>query len=301
MIFQDVQRNKRRTMGIVFGFILFIALVTYFSSIVAFGPNPIFPIIALAFASISAFIAYYNSDKIILKLSNAREATREEHRQLKTIMEGLCIATGLPMPRLYIIEDPALNAFATGRNPENAVIAITTGLLEKLDKYELEAVMAHELAHVKNYDILLQTIVTVMVGFVVIISDFAIRMAFFNNNRSSDSGKAGLIILAIGLVFMILAPIFTALIRFALSRKREYLADATAVEITRKPDGLIRALQKLTADQTELKSACKSTANLYIVSPFKKKEAQEKKQQKTSLFATHPSIEDRVKALQNLQ
>jgi len=287
-------------MWIVLGFILFIALITYFAGVVAFGPNPIFPIIALGFASVSAFIAYYNSDKIILKLSNAREATREEHLQLKTIMDGLCIATGLPQPRLYVIDDPALNAFATGRNPENAVIAITTGLLNKLDKYELEAVMAHELAHIKNYDILLQTIVTVMVGFVVILSDFAVRYAFFNNRSSnSDSGKAGLIILVVGIVLMVLTPVFTSLIRLALSRKREYLADATAVEITRKPDGLIRALEKLTNDPTEMKKACNSTANLYIVSPFKKKNEDKKK--KTGWFDTHPSIGDRVKALQNLQ
>ena len=285
-------------MAIVFFFILFIALTVYFAGVLAFGPNPIFPIIALAFSSITAFVAYYNSDKIILKMSNARPATREEDLQLKTIMEGLVIATGLPMPKVYVIEDPAMNAFATGRNPENAVVAITTGLMQKLDKYELEAVMAHELAHVKNYDILLQTIVTVMVGFVVILADFAFRVSLFNN-RSSDSGggQIKLIIMLVGLAFLILTPIFTSLMRMALSRKREFMADATAVQITRNPDGMISALKKLTADSNDMQKSCKSTANLYIVSPLKK----DRQRQKASLFDTHPSIEARVTALENLK
>ena len=292
MIFLDVKRNKRRTMIIVFMFVLLVTLAIYFGSMLAFGPNPFFMIIALAFASISAFIAYYNSDKIILRLNNARPATREEDLQLKVILEGLCIATGMPKPRLYIIEDPALNAFATGRNPDNAVIAITTGLLAKLDKYELEAVMAHELAHIKNYDVLLQTIVTVMVGFVVILSDFTFRIMLTRNN---SDGRAKLVILAVGILFMILAPIFLKLMQLALSRRREYLADATAVQITRNPGGLINALEKLTNDPTELKAACRSTASLYIVSPFKVKEKAAK------MFATHPPIKDRVEAIRNIQ
>ena len=209
------------------------------------------------------------------------------------------VSSGLEhKPRLYIVEDSQPNAFATGRNPANAIICVTTGLLDKLDYYELEGVLAHELSHIKNYDIRLSAIVTVMVGLVVMLSDLVSRMLFWGGGRDNDNdSKGNAILMVIGLIAVILAPLFGELMRLAVSRKREYLADATAVEFTRNPDGLISALTKLEADANELKTANNSTAHMYIVNPFKK----DKKKKSSSVWSTHPSIEDRIEALRNLK
>ena len=296
MIFEDVKKNKRKTVGIVLGFILFITLFVYFVALWLFESTFFAVIIGLTVSIISAFSSYYNSDKIILSLNKARIATKEEYASLNNSLEGLCLAAGLPKPKLYIMEDSAMNAFATGRNPEHAIVCVTTGLLNRLDKYELEGVLAHELSHIKNYDILLSTIAIVMVGFVVILSDAFSRMMYYNT-RDDDDNKGNAIIMMIGLIFIILAPIFGKLLQMALSRNREYLADANAVEITRNKEGLISALKKISGDTEKLEQANKSCASLYIVTPFVK----ERKKVKDSLWSTHPATENRILALQKIR
>lgn len=297
MILRDVRKNKRKTFFIVSLFFLFVTLFVYFLSVIFFD-NVIFAVIfGLTISILISYNAYYYSDQIVLKLNKARVATKEEYLQLNYILEGLCIAANTPVPKLYVMEDTALNAFATGRNPEHAVICITTGLLNKLDKNELEGVIAHELSHIRNYDILLQTIVIVMVGFVVILSDAVTRSMFYGGRGSrDDDNKAGAIIAIIGIIFIVLSPIFAELMKLAISRNREYLADAKAVELTRNKEGLISALRKLTDDKEVLEQANKSSSSLFIVNPLVK----ERKKQ-NSLWSTHPSIENRIERLQNIQ
>lgn len=291
MILEEVRKNKITSFFIVSVFIIVIMVGVY--AICMHYDLGIFSVIfALAFSIISALISYYNCDKVVLSLNGARPATPEEDLLVDTILENLCIASGLPKPHLYIIQDSAPNAFATGRNPQNAVICLTTGLVEKLNKYELEGVIAHELSHIKNYDILLSTVVSVFVGLVVILSDFFSRWAF---RGSRDKENSNAIITLIAIVFVILSPIFATLMQLAISRKREYLADASAVEITRNPDGLISALKTISEDSSSLRVANKSTAHLYIVNPFKQK------QNKDNLMSTHPSIENRIEALKNIK
>ncbi len=292
MILRDVRKNKVKTFFIVSLFFLIVTLFIYFISFWLFESTFIALVVALTFSIITSFASYYNSDKMILSLNKARPATRDEFLQLNVILEGLCIAANLPVPKLYVIEDTALNAFATGRNPKNSVICITTGLLSKLDKYELEGVLAHELAHIKNYDILLSTVVVVMVGFVVMLSDMFSRMMIYGDNDDDNKGNA--IVMIIGLVFIILAPIFANLIRLLLSRNREYLADAKAIEFTRNKDGLISALQKLMDDKEVLEAANKSCASLYIVEPDCKKRAHD------SIWSTHPNTLNRIERLRNI-
>lgn len=300
-MFEDVRRNKIKTAFIVSGFILIITLIIYYLCM-AFDIDIYFAfVIALGFSILSTFVTYYNSDKIILAVSHARPATIEENKKLINILDGLMISSGLKSrPGLYIVEDPQPNAFATGRNPEHAIVCVTTGLLEKLEYYELEGVIAHEMAHIKNYDILLSAVVTVMVGFIVMLSDIFTRSMFYGGSRRSKSkdNDGSPILMLIGLIFLILAPILGKLMQMAVSRRREFLADATAVEFTRNPDGLINALRKLDNDPNELKVANKATENMYIVNPFKK---DKEKKKKASLFSTHPSIDDRIEALQNIK
>jgi len=237
--------------------------------------------------------SYYFSDKIVLSISRARIASYDEDRMIKDNLEGLCIAASMPMPRLYIIDDSAPNAFATGRNPDNAVICVTTGLIDKLDSYEMETVLAHELAHIKNYDILLSTIATVMVGIITLLADWFFRIGFRSRNRKSNLNGIAAIL---GIILIIFAPIIAQFMRLALSRNREYLADATAVEFTRNPDALIRALTKLTDDHEPLEAANKATANMYIVTPFKGRT----EGFIAKLFSTHPPINDRIEALRKI-
>lgn len=297
-MYSDIRKNKMKTALIVSIFILVITLIVYYVCM-AFDLGAVSIVIALTFSIASAWSSYYYSDKIILSLNKARPATHEENRQLVNILDGLMVSSGLEnKPRLYVVEDPQPNAFATGRNPANAIICVTTGLLDKLDYYELEGVIAHELSHIKNYDIRLSAIVTVMVGLVVMLSDLVSRMLFWGGGRDNDNdSKGNAILMVIGLIAVILAPLFGELMRLAVSRKREYLADATAVEFTRNPDGLISALTKLEADANELKTANNSTAHMYIVNPFKK----DKKKKSSSVWSTHPSTEDRIEALRNLK
>lgn len=292
-MFEDIQKNKIKSGAIVSIFILLITLIIYYICM-AFDLGAFSIIIALAFSFLSAWGSYYYSDRIILSLNHARPASKEEDQKLVNILDALMLSSGLQhKPKLYVVEDKQPNAFATGRNPEHAVICVTTGLLEKLDYYELEGVIAHEMSHIKNYDIMLSAIVTVMVGFVVMLADMVSRILFWGGDRDRDN-KGNPILMIIGLICLILSPIFGKLMQLAISRKREYLADATAVELTRNPDGLISALRKLESDTSQLKVANTATENMYIVNPFKQKK------KKTSWFSTHPSTEDRIEALQNL-
>lgn len=301
-MFESSKKNKLES-GVIIGiFLLVITLIVYYiCNALDLGSLSI--VIALIFSIASAWGSYYYSDKIVLASCRARPATKEEDQKLVNILDALMVTSGLPCkPRLYVVEDAQPNAFATGRNPQNAVICVTTGLLEKLDYYELEGVIAHEMSHIKNYDIRLNCIVSVMVGFIVMLSDTVSRLLFwssFDNDRDNDN-KANGFLMIIGLVCLILSPIFGSLMQLALSRKREFLADSTAIEFTRNPDGLISALQKLENDPNQLETANSATANMYIVNPFKKNTA-EGKRKSSSLWSTHPSTEDRIDALRNLK
>ena len=298
-MYEDIKKNKRKTGVIVFSFLTMITLILYYICYMFDISSYVAITIALTFSIISTIATYYNCDKIVLASVKAREATREEDLQLTNILDALMVASGLEYkPRLYVMESSQPNAFATGRNPENAIICVTTGLLEKLDYYELEGVVAHELSHIKNYDILLSAVISVMVGFVIMLSDIFTRTMFRPSRRDSDDDNKGNgILMVIGLIFLIISPIVSNLIQLAVSRRREYLADATAVGFTRNPDGLISALKKISADDSKLDVASQSNAYMYIANPFPKKRVKEA----SSLLSTHPSVEERVAALENLR
>lgn len=298
-MFQDIKRNKIKTGFIISIFVIILTLILYYVCM-AFELGPVSIVIALMFSILTSWSSYYYSDKIILSLNKARPATKEENQKLVNILDSLVVSSGLGVtPKLYIVEDPQPNAFATGRNPEHSVICVTTGLLEKLDYYELEGVIGHELAHIQNYDILLSAVVTVMVGLVVMLSDIMTRTFFWGGIRSrdDDNSRGNAILMLVGLVFLILSPIFAQLMKLALSRRREFLADATAIQFTRNPQGLISALRKLEDDRHQLKRANDSTAHMYIINPFKRRD----KKSSSSLWSTHPSTEDRIAALENLK
>ena len=249
--------------------------------------------IAVFFSIFMSFISYWYSDKIVLAISRARPLAHDENPELYHIVENLCIGAGLPMPRIYVINDPAPNAFATGRNPKNAVIAVTEGLLQITGRSELEGVIAHELSHIGNRDILLQTIVVVLVGAITMIADIFIRGRFFGKKRGDSEGQAQGIFMLIGLIFLILSPLFAKLIQLAISRKREYLADADGALLTRYPEGLASALEKISQSPYSLRFANKATAHLYIANPFKAKGL-------TNLFSTHPPVAERIKRLHEM-
>ena len=291
-MFDVSKKNKTKTFFIVSIFVILLTFLIYFL-LTYFDFGPLAAIIAIIFSIMSSWAAYYNSDKIVLSLNGARPATREENQKMYESLEGLCLAANLPMPKLYIMDDLSPNAFATGRNPEHAVICVTTGLMQKLDSYELEGVLAHELSHIKNYDILLQTIASIFVGFVTILSDLFFRVSIRSSRRDNDNNSGNAIFALVGLIFLILSPIFATLLQLALSRNREYLADSSAVELTRNPEGLISALRKISSDPDPLEQANKSTECLYISNPLKKEGLTKK------LFSTHPPIEDRIEALKN--
>lgn len=300
MMFDTVKKNKRESAFIIAIFILVITLIVYYiCNALNFGTFSI--VIALIFSIGSAWASYYYSDKIVLASCKARPATKEEDLQLVNILDALMVTANLPKkPDLYVVEDSQPNAFATGRNPEHAVVCVTTGLLEKLNYYELEGVLAHEVSHIKNYDILLSAVVSVFVGFIVMLSDTFSRIIFWGGSRDRDNdNKANGFLMLLGLICLILAPIFGTLMQLALSRKREFLADSTAVELTRNPDGLISALQKLDSDPNELQVANSATANMYIVNPFRKN-GEKGKNKTSSIWSTHPSTEDRIEALRNI-
>ncbi len=300
-IYEAQRSNKIKSATVVVLFVLFVAISTYFIS-KAFGvylgyePSELgFVGIALIVSGISSFVSYYFSDQIILGISGAREADRKRDFLFYTVSENLSIGAGIPKPRLYVIADSAPNAFATGRDPKHAVICATTGLLEKLNRTELEGVVAHEMSHIKNYDIRLMSIVSVMVGLIALLGDWFLRVSFRGKSRDDNNGAAGIFIL-VGLIFAILSPIIGQLIQLAISRRREFLADNGSVSITRQPQGLISALEKISNDNEPLEVANKATAHLYIVSPFKNKN-KNNRSTFASLFNTHPPVSERIKAL----
>lgn len=305
-IYEVTSSNKRKSALIIILFALFITVSVYFISyafVYSIGYQPgglgIFGI-ALIISGISTFVSYYFSDRIVLGISGAREADRKRDYLFYTVTENLALGAGLPVPKLYVIEDTAPNAFATGRDPEHAVVCATTGLLSKLNRSELEGVVAHELSHIKNYDIRLMSVVSVMVGTVALLADFLIRASWYGG-RDSDrkSGQLQAIFMILGIVFAILSPIIAQLIQLAISRRREYFADASAIAITRQPSGLISALKKISQDNEPLEAANKATAHLYIVNPFKDK-ARGAVNFFSSLFNTHPPMEERIVELEKM-
>ncbi len=260
--------------------------------------NSIILVVAVVFSVGMSFVSYWWSDKIVLKISKAKEVRKHESPELYNVLENLSITAGLPMPRLYLINEAAPNAFATGRDPEHAVVAVTSGLLERLDRSELEGVLAHELSHIGNRDMLISTVAVVLVGFVALLSDFFMRSLIWGGFRNrEDSGRAGAILMVVGIVLAILAPIATSLIQLAISRKREYLADASGALLTRYPEGLASALEKISSDTTPLKVANKATNHLWLAAPKKPI----LKQKVSGLFLTHPPIDERVKRLRGME
>lgn len=307
-IYEVQQSNKIKSGVITTLFFIFSVVAIYFIA-QAFGYYNGYGVggfgyvgIALIFSGISTFISYYYSDKIVLGISGARIANPKEDRLFTSVAENLCIGAGLPKPKLYVIEDSAPNAFATGRDPDHAVVCVTTGLLEKLNRTELEGVIAHELTHVKNYDIRLMSIVSVMVGLIALLGDWFFRARLFGGGKSRDSdndNQLGAIIMVVGILFAVLSPIIAQLIQLAISRRREFMADAGSVVITRQPQGLISALKKISEDTEPLEAANKATAHLYIVNPFK--EGTNKAVSKfANLFNTHPPITERIATLQKM-
>lgn len=294
-MYEDIKKNKIKTGIVVFAFLTMITLILYYLCY-AFNFGEYAIVVALIFSIVSTIATYYNCDKIVLASVRAREATKEEDLEITNILDALMLTSGLTIkPRLYVIDSMQPNAFATGRNPENAIICVTQGLLQKLDYYEIEGVIAHELAHIKNYDIRLSAVISVMVGFVIMLSDMFMRVSFRSRRSNDDNNSGNAILMIIGLIFLIISPIISKLIQLAVSRRREFLADATAISFTRNPDGLISALVKISSDDEELDVASNSNAHMYIVTPFKEK------RNKSSLFSTHPSVEERVEALRNLK
>jgi heat shock protein HtpX len=295
-MYEQISSNKRKSFFLILFFLgLIFALAWLFGELTNLGPHGL--TLAVVIAVVMTFGSYYSSDKIVLAISRARPVEKKDYPHLYNVVEGLAIAAGLPKPRCYIIDDTAPNAFASGRNPKNSVIVVTTGLLEKLNRAELEGVIAHEMAHIKNYDILVQTLAVVMVGIVALLSDWILRTFLWGGRRrsSKDGGNVGAIIVVVGLILAIFSPFIAQLIRLAVSRKREFLADANGAFLTRYPPGLASALKKLDADREPLEAANKATAHLYIVNPLK-----DIKGTVNKLFSTHPPIQERVAALEKM-
>jgi heat shock protein HtpX len=295
--YREIRRNKLRTAVILLAFILVIAVAgTAVDLLLGFGVAGV--IVALVIAAILGFVSYYNSDKVALAAARARPADGPEYQRYHNLVEGLCIAAGLPKPRLYVVDDPAPNAFATGRNPKHAALAVTTGLLEEMNRVELEGVIAHELSHVKNYDILASTVAVIAVGAVALLANIGLRFWIFGGNRDEGNDGGLGIILAIASIFLlILAPIAAQMMQFAMSRKRELLADATGVQLTRYPPGLASALKKLQSDQAVIRHANHATAQLWIESPLDRQE-NAKGSWLNRAFDTHPPLDERIKILE---
>jgi heat shock protein HtpX len=300
LAYTEIGRNKRRTVVLIGLFLVFIIFLGWIFS-KALGMSWILPA-AIIFASIQAFASYFWSDKITLAISGAHEVKKKDSPELYRIVENLSISAGLPMPRVYIIEDFAPNAFATGRDPKHAVVAVTRGLLDKLDKPELEGVIAHEMSHIGNYDIRLMMVVVVLVGVVVLLSDWFLRFTFWGGGDSdNDSGQLGVILGIIGIVLALLSPLFATIIQLSLSRKREFLADADGALLTRYPEGLARALEKISSDTQPLARANKATAHLYIANPIGDHKGKGGRGWFSGLFNTHPPIEERVAKLRSME
>jgi len=300
-VYERIASNVRKTWLLIFVFVLLVAAIGWvFGYFTGFGLWGLAG--AVAFSLLMTWGSYFSSDKIALRMSRAKPAEGPAYQQLHNIVEALCLAAGMPKPRVYVVEDDAPNAFATGRNPEHAAIAVTTGLLDKMNRDELEGVIAHELSHVKNRDTLVMTLAVTLVGVIVLLADWLLRALWWGGGDRRRGGAAPLAL--VGLALMILAPLIAQLLQFAISRRREFLADADGVFLTRYPDGLISALEKLQGDQTVVRTASKATAHLWIESPIAR-HAQEEGPRKTTrqgawlnrLFDTHPPLEERIQEL----
>jgi heat shock protein HtpX len=307
-VYDQVTSNKRRSWLLVAGFALFVvAVAVAFSYVIQAGPVGV--AIALVVAIAINVGAYWKSDAVALRISRAKPASPEQYPRYHNIVEGLCIASGLPKPRLYIVDDPAPNAFATGRNPRNAAVAVTTGLLDKMNRMELEGVLAHELSHVKNYDILVSTLAVTMVGMVALLADIGIRMLWwgggrransdFDRSRGGNGGPQAILAIA-GFALLILAPFVARVMQLAVSRRRETLADVSGVEMTRYPPGLISALEKLRDDSTVVHAHSHATAHLWIEEPAAKSPEEGRLSRINRLFQTHPPIDERIALLREM-
>jgi heat shock protein HtpX len=307
-MYDQVASNKHRSWLLIAGFVLFVGLVAVaFAYLI--GGGPVGFVIALAVAGATSALAYWRSDAVALRISRAHPADVEAYPRYHNIVEGLCIASGLPRPRLYVIDDPAPNAFATGRNPRHAALAVTTGLLDKMNRIELEGVLAHELSHVKNYDILVSTLAVTMVGVVALLSDIGVRLLWWGMGRSSHrdfddqhGGNSGPMALLSVLGFALLAfsPVIAIVMQRTVSRRREILADISGVEMTRYPPGLISALEKLRDDSTVVHATSHATAHLWIEQPAAQTEPEGRMSRLNRMFDTHPPIDERIALLREL-
>jgi len=287
-IYTQADRNIRLTWFYITGFLVFVIGVGYVFARAM--DNSLILVIAVIFSSFMSIASFWWSDKIVLAMSGAKEVSHENAKEIYHLVENLCITAGLPIPKIYVIQDSSPNAFATGRNPEHAVVALTTGIIEKLGKKELEGVIAHELSHIGNRDMLLSTVIVIMVGFIALMADWFRRWTWFGGD---DDREGNAIFVVVGLVLSILAPLAAMLIQLAISRKREFLADADGALLTRYPEGLANALEKISADPTPMRNANRATAHLFIANPFRGKKI-------SSLFQTHPPIAERVKRLRGM-
>ncbi len=296
-LYAQAESNVRKTWLLITVFLIFIiALGWLFSYLLE---SSLILIIAVIFSILMSFGSYWYSDRVVLAMTKARPIEKKDNPELYRVVENLCITAGLPVPKIFILPETQPNAFATGRDENHAVVAVTQGLLDKLERVELEGVIAHELSHIKNKDMLLQTVIVVLAGVIAIASNLFLRISFWGGmSKSRDRDSSGALLMALGLVAAILAPIAASIIRLAISRKREFLADASGALLTRYPEGLARALEKISADQTPMRRAGNSTAHLFISSPFKGKQ---KRSWFTKLFLTHPPVEERIKALRGMK
>lgn len=296
-LYNIADSNVRKTWFLITFFLVFVILIGWIFSH-AFNNQAIL-YIAVIFSFATSISSYWYSDKIVLATTGAKPIEKSDNPELYRIVENLCIASGLPMPKIYILNEAQPNAFATGRDEKHAVVAVTKGLLGKLEKNELEGVIAHELSHIKNKDMLLMTAVVVLAGVISVAADFFLRMTFWGGNRDSDNNNSNnLIFLVLGIAAAILAPIAASLIQMAISRNREFLADASGALLTRYPEGLASALEKISSDQSQLRKANSSNAHLFISSPFRGKET---KSWFNKLFMTHPPVEERVANLRGMK
>ena len=287
-IYTQADRNIRLTWFYITGFLVFVIGVGYVFARAM--DNSLILVIAVIFSSFMSIASFWWSDKIVLAMSGAKEVSHENAKEIYHLVENLCITAGLPIPKIYVIQDSSPNAFATGRNPEHAVVALTTGIIEKLGKKELEGVIAHELSHIGNRDMLISTVIVILVGFIALMADWFRRWTWFGGD---DDREGNAIFVVVGLVLSILAPLAAMLIQLAISRKREFLADADGALLTRYPEGLANALEKISADPTPMRNANRATAHLFIANPFRGKKI-------SSLFQTHPPIAERVKRLRGM-
>ncbi len=294
-LYTQADFNIRKTWILLISFLVFIIFLGWFFSYLL--NDNTFLILAIFLSTIQSFIGYWYSDKIVLAMVGAREIKKRDNPELYRLVENISITAGLPLPKIYIINEAQPNAFATGRDEKHAVIAVTRGLLEKLERTELEGVIAHELAHIGNKDMLLGTLLVVLVGVVALLSRMFLRFSYLNRGgrRERESRGLSVVFIFLGIIGAVLAPVIASLIRLAISRKREFLADATGSLLTRYPEGLARALEKISQDPASFKKIDNSTAHLYIVNPFKQKNWL------TKLFSTHPPVEERIKALRGME